>query len=257
MYKENGSRWDQSTYSCHLILFKSSRQVLVKRAMFRSISLPCLDNYENQSRESLGLAKVKSISRVASTASLGSSNENLKLIPNSTFIQLLPGLYLALYDKKHARLVADHELTKPYALATVPRIEELQPMANKALLSSPACLEVIFRFDQACNTLHRKNAGGTIVIYTGSSLSDQSRIIFLIGSHLLMTHHFSPEHVRNAFHQIKDKLKCDECEFAMPYYWNALGIAKSRKWVCFKETFDCPTYTSGSIDMDEYLHYAR
>jgi hypothetical protein len=173
-----------------------------------------------------------------------------------TFLCLHNRLYLALYGKRQAESVALHELKHGHILTDL----DIDTPASSGLSifsGAPASLAEIFRFNEKLNALFRFNAGKQIVVCTGSNSHSQAKIVFLLGCHLIMSCSVRDKQVRHLFRPVRTLLAKVEYDCALHDFWSALDIAKRRNWISFKETFDQSHYADNSIDMEEYLHYAR
>jgi hypothetical protein len=123
--------------------------------------------------------------------------------------------------------------------------------------AAPASLAEIFMFDEKINTFFRMNASKQIVAYTGSNIHRQAIVIFLLGCHLIMTWNIDLQQVRSIFRPLEDIRAIVEYARSMHNCWSALSIAKQKRWVSFKETFDICHEESHVLNMEEYLHYIR
>jgi hypothetical protein len=225
----------------------------------QSLSLDDLD-YECSYTEHLAQQKTVTLSRLASSLCLESvSTEGIG--PKSSFVLLRPGMFLALYDKKQAELIGQHELNrKRLVLVKGARYEKTYDCNDQiggAKRSTPACLEEIFMFDKKSNALRRQTAGDVIIFYTGTHARHQSKTIFLLGCHLMMSYNYSAAHVEHILQRLGHSLKSEGCEFLMTDYWGAMEVARGHGWVDFRESFDSPFNECNFSMMDEYLHYAR
>jgi hypothetical protein len=219
----------------------------------RSLSLDDLD-YD---REDSSHGIVSSQGSSAQSRNLERLSDT-RIGPKSTFVLLRPGMYVALYDKKQAELIGRHELNRKRLVLVTSAGYEKSPEVHPESADGVVSLEEIFKFDKICNALRRQNAGDAIIFYTGSHALHQSRMIFLLGCHLMMSHDYSSTDVKLVFHRLDHSLQSESCcEFSMRCCWDALEVARSNGWVDFREHFDTSLHETDRIDMDEYLHYAR
>ena len=173
-----------------------------------------------------------------------------------TFVPLGFGrLYLAMQDRNQAQAIALHELNKKHVLLDASIWQQNLSIEDNSTSAVPS-LEWLLRFNSLFNAFCRQNAEAPIVIYTGVQPHRQAQTMFLVGCHLLMTYSCSVGDLLNISHFIDHDLSMHGGEFTLRDYWGALSTARDSMWVTFKEQFSSPSYES-SIDIEEYLHYAR
>jgi hypothetical protein len=215
--------------------------------LVRSISLDNL-GYDNSDRDNFNQAHLSRSALCLENSSKGSA-------PNSTFVLLRPGLYLALYCKKQAELMGRHELSrKQLVLVKVARHEKA---VHRESTSTPASLVEMYKFNMECNAIRRQNPEDAIIFYTGLHALHQGEAIFLLGCFLLMSYSYSTDRVQHIFQCVGHNLLRGTCEFPVAHYWQALELARNNVWVDFRENFDSLSHDGDCIDIDEHLHYAR
>jgi hypothetical protein len=102
----------------------------------------------------------------------------------------------------------------------------------------------------------RQNSGVKIVFYVGTEKHNQLKMSFFLGCHMIMSHGWSSDNVLDVLTPLVDGIDV-ESDVSVASYWRACFVAKRRKWINFKETFDLGLDDHDGIQMDEYLHYAR
>ena len=182
------------------------------------------------------------------------SSTQSPFLPKTSFLSIHSRLYLALYSEEQAERIARHELNSNFLICPLTTTFPSQ-VENRNVICS--CLEEIYKFDQMCQTVTRQNEGFKIVLCTGTEPSQQIKITFLLGCHMIMNYGWSLDNALSAFDRLREMFDAGGQDGSMQSSWRAIFWAKRRGWINFKETFDMGLDGNDVIQMDEYLHYSR
>ncbi len=180
---------------------------------------------------------------------------------NSSFICVYKGLYLALYDRKQATQIAQHEFHKKFVM--VPFVITSQAAADAVDYFVPSSLADIYNFDKLANEIIRKNADHKFVFCASANPRVQSKVVFLLGCHLIMSYGLGWEDCEAHFADLQDVLDQYAPVYdnhpSLRHCWHAIQCAQRMGWIDFRDlVVDADEDDDIScIHMEEYLHYAR
>jgi hypothetical protein len=183
-------------------------------------------------------------------------SSKMKGATDSVFIQVVNGIYLALYDAQDAERMAQHKLFGKRTII---------PLLGRNLSSTdpgftPNCLAEIFRFDEMMRAVQRQNPTHSIVLCTGADIKVQTKAVFLAGCHMIMTQGFSYAHTLTALANTTNSLASEITDaegLTVPCCWMAVSRAKALGWIDFGDVFDTGCDNPSRIFIEEYIHYAK
>ena len=183
----------------------------------------------------------------------------------SSFMQIHRHIYLALYDQVQAKTMANQQLNQNYLIVPLHQSQTDVLLTednseDNSQAFTPSTLAQIYKFDQILRDISRKNVGAKLVFCSGTERLAQSKIAFLFGCHLLMTHCVDLESVIMAFapmNHIFGVTEPSSDSFSVWSCWRALACAKQMDWLDFWEVFDTGDCSDCCIKIEEFLHYAR
>lgn len=167
-------------------------------------------------------------------------------------------IYLTLHDEENALRIARLEATN---FLVIPRLQIDLPASISEDNFHPPSLTDIFKFDEMMQCIERKNPSKKLVFCAGRTAHDQSRAAFLIGCHAIVSCGAQLVEIRKSIsrlnftfnqrtHSISTGLTIQSC-------LSAVFRAKESNWIDFRETFSTLPANCHSIQMEEYMHYAR
>jgi hypothetical protein len=121
-------------------------------------------------------------------------------------------------------------------------------------------LEDIYEFDRIACAVEATYPTKRIVVPTGSDSSSRATIAFLMGCHMMLSHGLGFEETYLAFrrlHSIMDPQSSNGPQITVKSCLRAFCRAKCFQWITFQDPSENSPDTQGSIQIDEYLHYAR
>ena len=170
----------------------------------------------------------------------------------SNFVQIHEHLFLALYEETQATKMAQHALKSKYMV--VPCLHIVEREIYNSFVPSP--LEEIYKFDELANQTARRDSDLRLVFCAGLNSALQTRVIFLLGCHMLVSLGMDPEAVGTIFQRV-EHIRNQEFQRLLEGWWS-LRSAKDVGWINFQEPFQLEDDEDDeTIRMDEYLHYCR
>jgi hypothetical protein len=180
----------------------------------------------------------------------------------ASFVNVYKGFYLALYDKKQATQMAQHELQSKFIM--VPFTVTSKIVDSEGIETfSPSSLADIYKFDKLANEVTRKNADHKLVFCGSANHRVQIKAAFLLGCHLIMTHHLTYIECVEKFSDLQELFNMYAPSHlnhvSIANCWQALQCAKQLGWIDFREFVadEIEDDSTSMIHMEEYLHYAR
>jgi hypothetical protein len=174
-------------------------------------------------------------------------------------IHIFGRIHLTLHDADDATKVAliDSETSN---FLIVPRLSnEIQQIEERGF--GPSSLTEIFKFDEMICHLERKCPHQKLVMCAGRTYNLQARTAFLVGCHLIISQGIELEESYTALerlHGVFDHVSLSNGGgLSVRSCLSAIHAAKKRDWIDFQERFDTLPNTTQSIQIDEYMHYAR
>jgi hypothetical protein len=183
----------------------------------------------------------------------------------SSFFQVSRRLYIARFDSSDADQMAKHIFLRNYIVVpSVPDHHDSTHVTDNDL--APSCLEEIYKFGDTVDSIMRANPNEKIVLAVGTTLSNQQRVAFLFGCHLITSKEMEAEQVISSFNgydEVFNSIKIDG--LGLHTYWRALSFVKNLSWINFHQRLEyeesCNNHDKienrTSIDMEEYEHYSR
>jgi hypothetical protein len=173
----------------------------------------------------------------------------------SRFVQIHEHLFLALYEETNAYKMAQHTLKTKYLV--VPCLHIVEKYVYESFVPSP--LQEIYKFDELANQTARRSSDLRLVFCAGLNSAVQTRVVFLLGCHLVVSLGMDPEQVFSIFHRVEN-FRSKECTGLLQGWWS-LQCAKNMGWINFQDPFEledgCLDGHADTIRMDEYVHYSR
>jgi hypothetical protein len=171
--------------------------------------------------------------------------------PEQKFVHVFNGMSLAFSEVVWAEAMAHHMLLGKHI--TIPL-----HCSSQTTSFEPSSLTEIFRFDEHVRAAQRHNPGFKIIVCTQRSLAVQSKAIFLMGCHLIMSQEFSAkEAIDNLGGLPESRLPTEDNELSLSCCWTALYRAKALNWIDFGDIFDIGVEDTSRIFIEEYIHYAE
>ncbi len=173
-------------------------------------------------------------------------------------IHIFGRLHLTLHDADDAAKVAllDSETSN---FLVVPRLSNGEQREEEEF--NPASLTEIFQFNEMICRVERKYPSQKLVLCAGRSQLLQAQAAFLVGCHMIMSRGTDLEEtyvVLERLHGVFERVsRSNSFGISLRSCLSAVYTAKERHWIDFQERFTSPPATSQSIQMDEYMHYAR
>ena len=174
-----------------------------------------------------------------------------------SFFHVHSRLYLALYEKGQAEILAKHEFQNKYIIRSP--LSTVWSDAENGF--SPGSLSEVYQFDSSVKEMTRKNPEFRIVFSSGAGSELQVKTAFLIGCHMIMSHGIGFEETFLAFRPLHDKIESltvsnrGKLSVSFKSCLRAVCCAKCMNWVDFRDDLGVGGVI-GKIPMDEYLHYA-
>jgi hypothetical protein len=157
--------------------------------------------------------------------------------------------------------MAQHSLKAKYIVVPMTAMCRYTQEGNLARSFTPSSLIELYKFDVMANQIERQNADQKLVLAAGRNIQVQSRAIFLIGCHMIMSHGLNAESTYSIFKHVKELFTRNESGLVnLLDCWCAVDSAKSNGWIDFKERFDMESEEkpdNETIDMDQFIHYSR
>ena len=173
-------------------------------------------------------------------------------------IHIFGRIYLTFHDEDDARKVAliDSETSKFLVIPRLSNEQRTEPGFE------PSSLTEIFKFSEMICRVERHHHDKKLVLCAGRSLFLQARTAFLVGCHLIISHGTELEEtysVLERLHIVFDQVSLSEkIGLSVRSCLSAVYAAKKREWVDFRRRFNSlPSLSPRSIQIDEYMHYAR
>ena len=168
-------------------------------------------------------------------------------------------VYVTFYPENQVMRMASNESLK-FAIVHVAESDGTETCDLSAPFHVPSLSE-IFKFDQMMNRLVRRNPTQKILICTGTETHLRVKAAFLGVCHSIISHHIDCNQAYNSLLRL-----CESNEvlqgikgknYSVRSCLLAVQHASRHNWIDFDEKFDSLPFRENSIDMDEYLHYAR
>jgi hypothetical protein len=179
-------------------------------------------------------------------------------------IHIYGRLHLTLHDAEDAAKVAliDCETSN---FIVIPRISNDDKHGQDRQVGEqgfdPSSLTEIFKFDEMIRQIERKYPSQKLVLCAGRSLLLQARTAFLVGCHLIISRgteieeaYLALERLHGVFDQV---LQSNNNGLSVRSCLSAVYAAKNKVWIDFQERFDAMPAMPRTIQIDEYMHYAR
>ena len=184
----------------------------------------------------------------------------MKTAAKSSFFQVYEQIHVALYDEQQAERMSLHAITGKFIM--VPRNKSCKENSNSLSDRNgfyPSSLVDIYKFNEMSNQIARRNPDSKLIFLAGSSIEARSTVIFLIGCHMMMSLGMDVANVYQIFKKF-DEFFADKAGSKLHILdrWKAVERAANVGWIDFEERFNCENeYDDGTIDMEEFIHYAR
>ena len=125
----------------------------------------------------------------------------------------------------------------------------------------PSSLTEIFKFDEMICQIERSHPSQKLVVCAGRLPLERARTAFLVGCHLIISHrtdleqtYMTLEKLHGIFEQVSS---AKGGELSVRSCLAAVYAAKKWDWIDFRERFNVLPTMSHSMQIDEYMHYAR
>jgi hypothetical protein len=182
-----------------------------------------------------------------------------------SFISIHNRLLLAAFDERISSAVFRKLSVLNYVLVPLhqTKVTELlqrEPQRRKRDTFIAPNMEDIYDFDEMACAFEAKYPTQKIVFQTGSDHGSQATIALLMGCHMMLRHGLGFEETYLAFrrlHSIIDPQPLNELRISVKSCLRAFCRAKCSEWITFKDPVEGSPDKPGSINIDEYLHYAR
>jgi hypothetical protein len=191
---------------------------------------------------------------------------------STSFVCIHKRLYIALLDEKQAQIVARNILNTNYIVVplTISKVDSMsgiddtpektnsvRPDMTTAFI--PPCIGDIFKFHEVLSTLERKYPRKKLVFQTGADHAIQTRMVFLLGCHMIMSHGLCFEKTCTAFDDLRALIKetAPVSAVSIRSCWRAICCAKRMQWIDFERGIHADPNEDRCIHIDEYMHYAR
>ena len=176
-------------------------------------------------------------------------------------IHIFGQLHLTLHDADDAAKVAliDSETSNFLVIPKLSNDEQRGDTDEQGF--DPSSLTEIFRFNEMMCKIERKYPSQKLVFCAGRSVLLQARAAFLVGCHLIISRGIELEETYLALERMHGVFEqaslSSNHSVSVRSCLSAIYTAKKRDWIDFRERFDTLPTKSRSIQIDEYIHYAR
>jgi hypothetical protein len=176
-------------------------------------------------------------------------------------IHIYGRLHLTFYDADNAAKVAlmDGETSNFLIIPRSSNDDQGERFGEPGF--NPSSLTEIFKFDEMINQIERKYPSQKLLICAGRSQFLQARTSFLVGCHLILSYRTELEETYRAFerlHGIFEQVSSAKCGgLSVRSCLSSVYAAKKWELIDFRERFNALPTMSHSIQIDEYMHYAR
>jgi hypothetical protein len=189
----------------------------------------------------------------------GRNEPSVKTATKSSFFQVYQQIYIALYDEQQAERMAHHAISGRFVI--VPRNKSCKESLKSFSDGSgflPSSLVDIYKFNEMSNRIARRNPDSKLIFVTGSNMDGRSRVVFLIGCHMMMSFGMDVTNVYLIFKRF-DEFFVDKggSKHHILDSWGAVERAAHVGWIDFEERFNREDDDEGTIDMEEFIHYSR
>jgi hypothetical protein len=198
---------------------------------------------------------------VNSTATSGDAeNQSSRSVCKSSFMHIHNRLYVALFDEKQADIIAKSALQTSYRIisSSITGTGEVSEQANDESIERrflPPNLEDVFFFDQAASAIERKDPKLKLVFQTGTHLTTQMRLTYLLGCHMILSHGVGFEEAYLAFrplHYLVD-LDAGDASISIRSCWRAMCCAKVHGWIDYSSQTDFMCHRIRYLPRIEYV----
>jgi hypothetical protein len=175
------------------------------------------------------------------------------------FLRLHKNMYVTFCSETQALHLIRHGSAK----FVMVKIEESEEAENQPFSPSfhPPSLAEIFKFDRMMNSLVRSNDSKKILLSVGKKAHVRRKTAFLGACHIMIAHNVKCEEAYQALvrlHESSGSLNSmNLSEISDRSCLSAIHCAIRNDWIDFVEKFGSLPFRDSSIDMEEYLHYAR
>jgi hypothetical protein len=189
----------------------------------------------------------------AATAQTVSALQTVRCFQSSSFCQIHERLFLALFNRRQAALMSQHILKVKFLVVPA----ETEMFADDIDLESftTRSLAEVLAFNDRVNRLVRKNMDLKLVFEGTTSRLVQRGIAFLLGCHMAISHGLTADQVSARFDEhlsLRENLHPD-----LVKAWSAIAHASTVGWLVPPLSFHHEIGNKLTINLDEYLHYAR
>jgi hypothetical protein len=197
--------------------------------------------------------------RTASTHNwLPDATSTVSSATRTSFFRVRYQIYLAMYDARQAERLAHNSLKgKCVIVPAASAFKDDLDLDIKDDCFLPSSLIEIYKFNEMSNQIARRNADSKLVFSTGSTLKVQTRVIFLVGCHMMLSLGTDADETYEVFKNFEVFFDDGLDHHNLLDCWKSLQSVVSMGWIDFHDDFISECDEELTINMEEFSHYSR
>jgi hypothetical protein len=178
-----------------------------------------------------------------------------------SLIHAFKSIFLVLQEEEKADQLAQHVFCTKYVIVPFMSSDSSSEITDSSVLEGfePSSLTEIYNFDKVANQVARQHLDHKLVFSTSSKARARSRVVFLLGCHLILSHGMTYFDVCKSFSDIQWVFSqlppaSDENQPSVQSCWSCIACTTRLGWLDFQGLVH---RDEGGIDMEEYMHYSK